>query len=113
MTENQTPQPEPVAHPILPQPVSPAPPAKTSLMDRVLSMRAVAGLAAASLILGGAGGAVLGAVSNGGDDHGFRGGPGGMPGGLQGGPQGGSRGLQQPPPGMQGQQPGQPQDDDN
>ena len=66
----------------------------------MLAWRGVAGVALASVILGGAGGAVLGAVSNGGDS----GGPGGF----------GGRGMmqnsrnQQLPnglPGNQGQQP--------
>jgi hypothetical protein len=54
------------------------------LVDRVLGMRAVIGVALAGLILGGAGGAVLGATTNGGDD-GFGGhGPRGFPGGQRG-----------------------------
>jgi hypothetical protein len=55
-------------------------PARPGLRDRVLGWRGVAGVALASVILGGVGGAVLGAVSNGGDGSGMRGGPGGVPG---------------------------------
>lgn len=65
------------------------PPAAPRLRDRVLGLRAVAAVSLASLILGGAGGAVLGAVSNGGESSG----PGG-------------RGqLQQLQPGQQGRVP--------
>jgi hypothetical protein len=58
-------------------------PARPSFRDRVVGMRAVIAVALASLVLGGAGGAVLGASTNGGND-GFGGhGPGGFPGGFQ------------------------------
>jgi hypothetical protein len=81
-------------------PVPPEQPGPTPFKDRVLGLRAVAGVALASLILGGAGGAALGAISSGSDDTtGFRGGPGafnGGPGGVNGGPP-----LQ--PPGVNGQ----------
>ena len=83
------------------EPTSPDPtPATTSptrpgLRDRVLGWRGVAGGALASVILGGAGGALLGVVSDGGDDPaGMRGGPGGF-----GGP---GRGI---PAGVPGQLP--------
>ena len=67
--------------------------------NRVLSLRAVAGVALASLILGGAGGAALGAVSSGGDQNtGFRGGPGG----FNGGPAGVNGVPPQQPPGVNG-----------
>ncbi|WP_344149762.1 hypothetical protein [Nocardioides koreensis] len=55
-------------------------PARPGLRDRVLGWRGVAGVALASVILGGVGGAVLGAVSDAGDGSGMRGGPGGGPG---------------------------------
>lgn len=65
-----------------PAPTTPTP-ARPALRDRVLGWRGVAGVALASVILGGAGGAVLGAVS-GGDSGGpgHMGGPGtgGLPG---------------------------------
>ncbi|KQZ67201.1 hypothetical protein [Nocardioides sp. Root151] len=78
--------------------------------DRVLGYRGVAAVALASVILGGAGGAALGAISNGSDD-----GPGGMrgPGGNGPGNFGqmpGQNGQQMPgqngmtPPGQGGQQ---------
>ena len=76
-----------------------APGGRPALRDRVLGWRGVAGVALASVILGGAGGAVLGAVSNGGDSRG--------PGGF------GGRGMvqnsqnQQPPNGLPGNQGGQ------
>jgi hypothetical protein len=55
-----------------------------SFRDRVVGIRAVIAVALASLVLGGAGGAVLGASTNGGND-GFGGrGPGGFPGGQRG-----------------------------
>jgi len=84
-------------------------PAKPRFQDRVLGMKAVAGVALASVVLGGAGGAVLGAISNGDDDSGRGNRFGGpmtnrMPG------QDGNQ-LQQPgdgqmvPPGTQGQLP--------
>lgn len=92
-------------------PPSPLPPAPTApveasyagppqprFVDRVLGMRAVIAVALASLVIGGAGGALLGATTNGGD--GGRG-----PGGFQGGiPQGGF-----PQQGRQGQLPNQGQ----
>ena len=89
-----------------------APGSRPALPDRVLGWRGVAGVALASVILGGAGGAVLGAVSNGGDSRG----PGGFggfrgPGMMQGSQ--GSQGSQNQPnqqlpdglPGNQGQTP--------
>jgi hypothetical protein len=104
MTENQTPQPPPPTQ-VEPVVITPAP--KTPFKDRVLGMRAVAGVAAASLILGGAGGAALGVIGSGSDDRtAFRGGPGGMFGGPNGLPPG-MNGQQLSPPGMNGQQ-GQP-----
>lgn len=81
------------------------PPAAPRLRDRVLGLRAVAAVSLASLILGGAGGAVLGAVSNGGET----GGPGGgrfQPGQFQQGQQGQLPG--QLPPGTAPQQGVQP-----
>ena len=58
-----------------------ATPTRPGLRDRVLGWRGVAGVALASVILGGVGGAVLGAVSDGADgSSGMRGGPGGLPG---------------------------------
>jgi len=63
-----------------PIPTAPtAPGSRPALRDRVLGWRGVAGVALAGVILGGAGGAVLGAVSNGGDSRG----PGGF-GGFRG-----------------------------
>ena len=60
-------------------------------VDRVLGMRAVIAVALASLVVGGLGGALLGATTNGGDD-GFGRGPGGFqPGTFQGGPNGQSQ----------------------
>jgi len=65
-------------------PQNPTPPAATAnvarpvLRDRVLGWRGVVGVALASVILGGVGGAVLGVVSDGGDQSGMRGGPGGF-----------------------------------
>jgi len=50
------------------QPPYAGPPAPR-FRDRVLGMRAVAGVALASVIIGGAGGVALGAVSNGDDGH--------------------------------------------
>jgi hypothetical protein len=90
------------------------PPARAALRDRVLGWRGVAGVALASVILGGAGGAVLGAVSNGGDSRGpgNLGGPGGF--GGPGRMMQNSRGQQpdgvpgnqgQPPTGLPGQLP--------
>ena len=60
-------------------------PAEPGWRDRVLGLRGVAAVAVASLILGGAGGAALGALSNGADDDGGRPGfgPGGGPGQFQ------------------------------
>jgi hypothetical protein len=51
--------------------------------DQVVGMRAVIAVALACLVLGGAGGAILGAATNGGDNGGF-GGRGGFPGPGQG-----------------------------
>lgn len=87
----------PPAPPLPPMPPSagggptdePSVPARPRLRDRVLGMRAVAGVALATLVLGGLGGAAIGAVA--GDDsregrreHGvdgrFEGGPLGRPG---------------------------------
>jgi hypothetical protein len=86
--------------PIAPEPTLSQPTDRTRFKDRVLGMRAVIGVAVASLILGGAGGAALGAISSGGDDNtGFRGGPGGM----NGGPGGTNGGPPQQPPGVNGQ----------
>lgn len=57
-----------------------------SFKDRVLGMRAVIAVALASVILGGVGGAALGAISSGSDDGGGGGfGPPGMGGGNRGG----------------------------
>jgi hypothetical protein len=70
-----------------------ASPTRPGLRDRVLGWRGVAGVALASVILGGAGGALLGVVSDAGDDRTGMHGPGGV-----GGPGG-------PPTGMM---PGQP-----
>ncbi|GAB3772052.1 hypothetical protein FB382_002999 [Nocardioides ginsengisegetis] len=72
------------------------------LRDRVLGLRAVAAVSLASLILGGAGGAVLGAVSNGGESSG----PGGVRGQFQQGQPGQVPG--QLPPGTAPQQGVQP-----
>jgi hypothetical protein len=71
----------------LPEPQSQTPPpeARPRLRDHVVGMRGVAAVALAGLILGGAGGALLGAASAGGDDdrmgpgRGGFGGPGQMP----------------------------------
>lgn len=68
---------------------------KERLRDRVLGTRAVVAVSLASLILGGAGGLALGAISNDADGStglGGRGGPGGNvePGRLPGGPQQGT-----------------------
>jgi hypothetical protein len=63
--------PEGYAHP------DPVPAAGPRFRDRVLGMRSVAAVALASLVLGGLGGAALGAVSAGGDED-RRGGPGGF-----------------------------------
>lgn len=83
--------------PPFPPPVAAAP--KTRFRDRVLGMRGVAAVAVAGLIIGGAGGAVLGAVTSGDDDRdgGRFGGPGGF-----GGP---GQFQQQLPPGQPGQLP--------
>ncbi len=59
-----------------------APP--TRFVDRVLGMRAVLAVALAGVVIGGLGGVVLGATTNG-SDGGSRGGPGGFPGGQRGG----------------------------
>jgi len=81
--------------------------ARPALRDRVLGWRGVAGVALASVILGGAGGAVLGAVSSGGDSRG----PGGFGGrGMAPSSQTQQNGLpgnqgQEPPTGMPGQLP--------
>lgn len=77
------------------QPTTTEQPLRKPLRDRVLGMRAVAGVAIASVILGGAGGAALGAVSAGVDTNG----PGGR--GGFGGPGGNGQGQQ--PPGLNGQ----------
>lgn len=82
----------PTAPPYAPPPVpayaaSAQPPAvepRPSFWDRVLGMRAVIAVALACVVLGGVGGAVLGATTNGGDDgFGGHGGPGAFPGGPQ------------------------------
>jgi len=71
-----------------PTPATPSP-TRPGLRDRVLAWRGVAGVALASVILGGAGGALLGVVSDGGDDRaGMRGGPGGLGGPAHGIPAG-------------------------
>ena len=71
-----------------PTPATPSP-TRPGLRDRVLGWRGVAGVALASVILGGAGGALLGVVSDGGDDPaGMRGGPGGLGGPAHGIPAG-------------------------
>jgi len=71
-----------------PTPATPSP-TRPGLRDRVLGWRGVAGVALASVILGGAGGALLGVVSDGGDDRaGMRGGPGGLGGPAHGIPAG-------------------------
>jgi hypothetical protein len=79
----------PVAPPYVPPPVpayaaydhTPAHQPRTPFWDRVLGLRAVVAVALACVVLGGAGGTVLGATTNGGDDRfGGRGGPGGFPG---------------------------------
>jgi hypothetical protein len=67
---------------------------KPRFQDRVLGMKAVAGVALASVILGGAGGAALGAVSNGSDE--------GARGGRFGGPMLQGNNNQLLPPGMNG-----------
>jgi hypothetical protein len=83
-------------------------PAKARFQDRVLGMKAVAGVALASVVLGGAGGAVLGAISNG-DDSGSGNRFGGPMTNMMPGQDGNQ--LQQPsggqmvPPGTQGQLP--------
>ncbi|MCW2852871.1 MAG: hypothetical protein JWM84_2535, partial [Nocardioides sp.] len=53
-----------------PQPAPQPPEQKPGWRHRVLGVRGVAAVAIASLILGGAGGAALGALSNGADDGG-------------------------------------------
>ncbi|MGD9957884.1 hypothetical protein [Nocardioides sp.] len=109
MTENQNPVPSDA--PLVPPSYvpAPAPAPKTSLRHRVLSLPAVAGVAVASLILGGAGGAVLGAVSDGSSQGDFRGGPGGQGGtGQFPGGQPPNANTQQ-----QGQQPALPTDQDD
>ena len=73
-------------------------PVKPRLLDRVLGMRAVAGVALATLILGGLGGAAIGAAAA--DDSGDGGrGEHGFGGRLEGGPDG------RPEPGQQDQLP--------
>lgn len=79
-----------------------ATPARPRFFDRVVGMRAVAAVALASVLVGGAGGAALGALSNGDDDH--RNGRFGGPMTNFQGPSG-LDGNQLPPPGMQGQLP--------
>lgn len=88
---------------------------KVRFRDRVIGMRGVAAVALASLILGGAGGFALGAVSNGADGStgpGGRGGPGGnfqqgqFPGGQQGQFPGGQQGGPGGAPPADGRPPG-------
>jgi hypothetical protein len=105
-----TPEPEaaPTAPPYAPPPV-PAyaaydqPPDRQSrprFWDRVVGMRGVIAVALACVVLGGVGGTVLGATTNGGDDRfGGHGGPGAFPGGGPGQP---GQGFQ---PGQQGRLP--------
>ncbi|HET6153206.1 MAG TPA: hypothetical protein VFE15_09620 [Marmoricola sp.] len=92
-------------------------PAKARLRDRVWSFRAMLAVGVATLLIGGAGGAGIVALADGGNDHGpqigrFAGGPGG-PGGFGGrrGGFGGGEGFGQNGPGTrqfgQGQQGGQ------
>jgi hypothetical protein len=82
------------------------PPPGPRFRDRVLGIRAVAAVALASLVLGGLGGAVLGAVSAGGEDR--RGGPDGF------GGQPGQHGQQAPPAGApNGVPPGTSQQDED
>ena len=80
-----------------------ATPAKPRFFDRVVGMRAVAAVALASVLVGGAGGAALGALSNGDDDRNRNGRFGGPMSNFQG--PSGMDGNQMPPPGMQGQLP--------
>ncbi len=70
MTQQNEPR-EPVPAPEAPEgpPESSAPPPRAAWRDRVLGIRAVAAVALASLVLGGFGGAAIGAVSAGGDGH--------------------------------------------
>ena len=75
-------------------------PSRSGWSDRVLGLRGVVAVALASVILGAAGGAVLGQVSDG-----QQGGPGGMRGGFPGFPAGGPGGL---PGGTRGGFPGTP-----
>jgi hypothetical protein len=75
----------PAAPPYAPPPVpayaAAEPPSRPRFVDQVLGMRAVLAVALACVVLGGVGGAILGATTNGGDS-GFGGrGPGGFPGG--------------------------------
>ena len=84
--------PEPPTESAVPPPTAPKP----RFRDRVLGMKGVAAVALASVVLGGVGGAALGAISNG---DGRFGGP-----GITMMPPGGD-GNQMMPPGMQGQLP--------
>ncbi len=68
-------------------------PVRRSLRDRTLGLRGVAAVALASVVLGGAGGVALGAVTDGADDS--------RPGQL-GGPGPGRGGQVQLPPGQPG-----------
>jgi hypothetical protein len=56
----------------------PPPPQRPKLSDQVLGMRAVIAVALAALVIGGLGGALLGALTSGNDDTSF-GGPSGFP----------------------------------
>jgi hypothetical protein len=87
--------------PYPPYPQAPAV-ARPRFRDRVLGMRGVAAVAVAGLILGGAGGAVLGAATSGGEDHNFGPGRGGFGGPGQFQQQLPPQGQGQPPQGFQG-----------
>ncbi len=97
---DETAQPEPTTEP--PEPPEPAAKPKTRLRDRVLGIRGIAAVGLAGLVLGGLGGAAIGAAV---DDDGGHHGPGRFGSQFPGedgrhGPDGGFR-----PPGEPGQAP--------
>jgi hypothetical protein len=106
MSDSDQPSPHasdvPSAPPYVPPPLPPyaahdqpsAREPRTPFRDRVIGLRAVIAVALACVVLGGVGGTVLGATTNGGDDR--FGGPGAFPGGGPG------QGFQ---PGQQGRLP--------
>lgn len=91
--EPQAPQSSPLPGAPTPPPAADVAPGRSRFVDRVLGMRAVLAVAVAGLVVGGVGGALLGATTDGGND-GFGRGPGGFQGGqfqggqFQGGPNG-------------------------